>query len=447
MIDVLVLGAGVAGVTAARALSATGLSVVVAEGRHRVGGRVHTIRDFCERPVEGGAEFIHGVRAATWPEVRNANLSVRACHQRHMMFNAGGATRWLPWVMLHPGVWPAVTIFRALGRARPPDVSAREFLERRGYRGRARLIAEMVLTGHLPGSVDEIGVLGLLDDGVHTLERGTNYRIDDGYDRLPQHVAAGLDVRSGFDIETVRWDAGGVAVVARDGRELAARTGISTLPVGVLKSGRVRFSPVLPDAKRAALDRVEMGPVVKLLLRFHERFWPRWANSIACATGPVTLYWPVFHGERSAPPVLVAYATGDRARLLGHVGEAEAVEIALSDLRRLFPSADPKRRLVDARRIDWSSDPFAWGGYTFLRPDAAGARDRLAAADTGALFWAGSATQRVPIADTVEAAYSSGLRAAGEARTHFGVPLLPVGRCSPVPIRRASASSAHLGES
>ena len=442
MIDVLVLGAGVAGVTAARALTAAGLSVVVVEGRHRIGGRVHSIRDFCERPVEAGAEFIHGKRAATWPEVRDAELSARPCHQRHMMFNAGGATRWLPWVMLHPGVWPAFTIFGALGRARPPDVSAREFLERRGYRGRARLLAEMVVAGHLPGGVDEIGLLGLLDDGVHTLERGTNYRIDDGYDRLPQHVALGLDVRLAFDIETVRWGADGVAVIARDGRELAARTAISTLPVGVLKSDSVRFSPTLHDAKCAALDRVEMGPVLKLLLRFEERFWPRWANAIACATGPITLYWPVFHGERDAPPVLVAYATGDRARLLGRVGEAEAVEIALSDLRRLFPSADPKRGLVDARRIDWSADPFAGGGYTFLRTDAQGARQRLAAPDTGALFWAGSATQRVPIADTVEAAYASGLRAAGEVRAHLAATRVPAIGRSFASMRPALATGA-----
>ena len=442
MIDVLVLGAGVAGVTAARALAAAGHAVVVVEGRQRIGGRVHSVRDFCERPVEAGAEFIHGTRAATWSEVRNADLSTRPCHQRQMMFNAGGATRWLPWVMLHPGVWPAFTIFRALARARPPDVSAREFLERRGYRGRARLLAEMVLAGHLPGGVDEIGLLGLLDDGVHTLERGTNYRIDDGYDRLPQHLAADLDVRLDFDIETVRWGAGGVAVIARDGRELAARSAISTLPVGVLRSGRVRFAPVLPEAKRAALARVEMGPVVKLLLRFQERFWPRWANAIACATGPVTLYWPVFHGERAAPPVLVGYATGDRARLLGHVGEAEAVEIALADLRRLFPGADPRRRLIDARRIDWSADPFAAGGYTFLRTEARGARQRLAAPDTGALFWAGSATQRVPIADTVEAAYTSGLRAAGEVGAHLALPIAPGARRRLAPMRPVLAASA-----
>jgi len=118
------------------------------------------------------------------------------------------------------------------------------------------------------------------------------------------------------------------------------------------------------------------------------------------------------------------------------------VEIALSDLRRLFPSADPKRRLVDARRIDWSADPFAGGGYTFLRPDAHGARERLAAPDTGAFFWAGSATQRVPIADTVEAAYASGVRAAGEVRAHLALPLVPAVGQRFASMRPALATSA-----
>jgi monoamine oxidase len=419
MIDVVVLGAGVAGLAAARSLASSGLSVTVAEGRRRIGGRVATVRDFCGRPVEAGAEFIHGIGAATWAEVRGAGLSVRACRQRDLMFNVGGATRWLPWIVLHPGVWPIFTIFRALQRVGSADLSAREFLDRLGYRGRARLFAEMMLSGHLPGCIDEIGMLGLRADGVDTLERGTNYRVLDGYDRLPDVLARGIDVRLDFDVEAVRWSPDGVAATARDGREICARAAVATFPVGVLASRRVHFSPALPDTKRAALDGVEMGPVVKLLLRFDDRFWPLWASAIVCATGPATLYWPVFHGDGEAPPVLVAYATGDRARLLARVGEAEAVEIALVDLRRLFPRADPKRHLADARRIDWSADRFAGGGYTFLRLNARDARRRLAAADTGALFWAGSATQWAPIAGTVDAAYASGLRAAEEVRAYL----------------------------
>jgi polyamine oxidase len=117
--------------------------------------------------------------------------------------------------------------------------------------------------------------------------------------------------------------------------------------------------------------------------------------------------------------VLTAYCTGPRAAGLSRVAEDEAVDIVLSDLKRLFPGAAPRQTLNAWRRIDWATDPFACGGYTFLRPGGSGARQQLAAADTGALFWAGAATATPTIADTVQAAYLSGVRAAAEARARL----------------------------
>ncbi len=424
MVDVIVIGAGMAGVTAARQLVRAGRQVVTLEARTRVGGRVYSVRDFCGAAVEGGAEFVHGTGAATWPEVRTAGLAVRPCPLfRNAMFNVGGRTRWLPWIVLHPGVWPTFPILYRLQRLRPPDLSAREFIERQHYRGRARTMAEMTLSAHLPGSVDEIGVLGLVDDGVLHLETGLNHRIADGYDRLAEYIGRDLDIRFDFAVDTIRWAPDGVMVRARDGGEITARAAVCTLPVGVLQSGAVRFTPALPEAKQTALQQMVMGPVLKVLLRFTEPFWPRWATTIGCGVGPVTLYWPVFHNADGQPPVLIAYCTGPRAARLSRVSENEAVAVILDDLRRLFPKTDPRRLLLAHQRIDWTTDPFACGGYTFLRPGGTGARARLAAADTGALFWAGSATERTPFAATVEAAYLSGLRAAGEAhafleRTH-----------------------------
>ena len=417
MTDVLVIGAGMAGVTAARELARAGVSVTIVEGRDRIGGRVFSVRDFCAEPVEGGAEFVHGVGAATWPDVRAAGLAVRPCPlMRDTMFNLGGGTRWLPWILLHPGTWRSFDILYAIRHAKAPDVSGREFIERRGYRGRARILAEMTLSAHLPGSVDEIGVLGLVDDGVVKLETGLNHRIAAGYDSLPAFIARDLDIRFGFAIDTITWSTDGVRLRTTDGRELSARAAISTLPVGVLKSGAVRFAPELPESKRAALAAIEMGPVYKVLLRFTERFWPQWLANLGCGTGPVTLYWPVFYGAEGKPPVLIAYCTGPRAARLSQLSADDAASVVVADLARLFPKADPQRLLVDYRVIDWGRDPFACGGYTFLRPGGTGARRRLAAADTGALFWAGSATESTPIAATVEAAHLSGRRAAAEVR-------------------------------
>ena len=415
MPDVIVIGAGMAGITAARALVGAGFSVVVLEARDRIGGRIWTLRDVCDGPVEGGAEFVHGRQAATLPEVRKAGLHLRVSHPfRRTAFNLGGATRWLPLSVLHPGAWPCAGMRRAIARTGPPDLSAREYMDKWGYRGRARMLTEMTFLQHLPGSADEVGVLGMVDDGVLDLQTRLNHRIVEGYDSLPRALANGLDIRLGCPVETVFWDSKAVRVRFRDGREIEAPAAISTLPVGVLRSDAVRFVPPLPESKQQALAQIVMGPVLKLLLRFNERIWPSWTELIACGTGPVNLYWSVFRGVEGRPPVLSAYCIGPRAAELSKVSEDEAAEIAIADLQRLFPKTDPRRALVSYRVIDWTNDPFARGGYTFLRPGGRGARARLRAADTGALFWAGAGSESQPISEIVEAAYLSGLRAAAE---------------------------------
>ena len=278
----------------------------------------------------------------------------------------------------------------------------------------------MTLTAHLPGSIEEIGMLGLVSDGVHRLETGLNHRVVEGYDRLPGFIAGALDIRFGFVVQNVRWEPDGVTLRSKNGEELWARTAICTLPVGVLAAGSVRFSPELPDGKISALRNLQMGPVLKILLRFSERFWPRRLAILACGDGPMTLYWPVAYRTDNDNPTLIAYATGPRAAALAKVGEDEAAATAVADLGRLFPKVDVGRLLVAHRQIDWGADPLACGGYSFVRVGGAGARERLAAADTGALLWAGAATESSPIAETVEAAYLSGLRAAVEVRALLG---------------------------
>lgn len=403
-----------AGVTAARALAGGGARVTVVESSDRVGGRVRTIRDFAAAPVEAGAEFVHGARAATWTDVRQAGLRARPVPYRYSWFRIGGSTRWLPLQLLHPGVWRAFDILRSLHRLDAGDMSAAAFIDRKRYRGRAGELARLTLTAHLPGGVDEVGVGGLVADGVLHLEEGLNHRILDGYDLLPHHVATGLDVEHGFRVASVAWGDDGVEVTAADGRTVGARAGVVTLPHGVLASGAVDFDPVLPAAKRAGIDRIATGAVAKVLLAFEERFWPRRMGQLVCGSGPITLYWPTSFAT-DGPPVLIAYATGPRAEALSQMGHGAAVEVALADLARHFRGARPERLLTGSRVVDWLTDENACGGYTYLPPGAVGARAQLAAANTGALVWAGSATVWSPVADTVEAAYLSGLRASREA--------------------------------
>jgi monoamine oxidase len=414
--DVIVLGAGMAGLTAARALADGGAQVVVIEARDRIGGRVHTLRDFTEAPVEAGAEFIHGSGAATLTAVRAAGLRTQPVHLRYLWAHLGPRTQWFPAHLLYPDTWPSLSITWALRHQRGEDTSAASFIETKGYRGRGRELARLTTSGHLPGSPEQIGIHGLVADGVLRLDEGLNHRVLDGYDLLPQQVAAGLDIRLERRVARISWGPEGVEVTTRGGETFTGRSAISSLPHGVLASGAVTFDPALPESKVGAINRIATGAVAKVLLRFEERFWPRRMAQLVCGTGPVTIYWPTSFGT-DGPPVLSAYATGPRAEALSEAGPDKAPDVVLDDLERVFPRAQPRRWVRDARFVDWLTDPNACGGYTYLPPGAVGARAALAAADTGPLLWAGSATMWEPMSDTVEAAYLSGLRAARQAST------------------------------
>jgi hypothetical protein len=357
------------------------------------------------------------VEADTWPEIRAAGLPVRPCDISQGSFMSVGGLR-NEELAADPQVWKAGVLMEAIESWDGPDVTAGELLARHGLTGNGRTLGDMTLTLHPAGDLDEIGIAGLRHDRVVELERGLNHRVDSGYDRLVGWVAGDLPVRLGRRVESIAWG-DGVTVRCAGGEEVRARGGVCTLPVGVLKSGAVRFEPGLPETKRRALDGLEMGAVLKILMRFRRAFWPEHAPMIIC-DGPIRLYWPPLLGVSGAPAVLTAYVTGHRAKALSVVSEQEAIGVALDDLARIFPDANPHGDLEASRRIDWITDENSRGGYSFVRVGGGGARRALAAPDTGALLWAGDATATTTIASVVHAAYATGIRAGRAAAERLG---------------------------
>jgi monoamine oxidase len=418
MPDVVVIGAGMAGITAARDCARAGIDVVVVEAQTRIGGRVHTARDFGEHPVEQGAEFVHTAEADTWPEIHAAGFETIECDPGSG-FELSVDGRWSPELFGDPSLARLGDLLQDVDSYTGPDRTVAELLADRHLEGPARALADQMLTLHPLGDADQLSVLGLRDDRVTDLERGCDWRLAAGYDALPAHLATGLDVRVGFTVTDVRWDRDGVAVTAGAGESIRARAGVCTLPVGVLKAHTVRFEPDLPAAKWRALDGLEMGAVLKLLYRFREPFWNPELTMLGC-DGPVRLYWTPLYGRADAEPVLTAYVTGHRARALSAMPEAEAARVGLADLDRLFPGRRPSALVEAWRRVDWCTNPWTRGGYSFVRYGGAGARAALADADTGNLFWAGDGTSTTTIASVVHAAYASGRRAAAEVTARLG---------------------------
>ncbi len=409
-----------AGLKAARDLHDAGVHVVVLDARDRVGGRVWTDRDLAGYPVELGAEFVHGDRAATWPLLRGLGLETRlwAKQDESLVRLADGSLRTMR---------DARTSDASFDRTRTmawPDGSPRPFedlesyLLRIGWSGEQR---DYVRRSFANAAGDDphrlsAAALGLALAGDRA---GLgDHRLTAGYDTLPQALAADLDVRLQTPVARVEVEAGGVRVATAGGGGWRARHVVVALPLGVLQSGDVVFAPDLGALKGAALAGLRMGPVVKVLYRLDR---PPFAPAVPGGPAIEALYaagtppmWWTSAPPGTTRPVWTGFVSGAAALSLLRLPPDRALARAFEALTaELAPRERSTLRYDRARLVAWPHDPWAHGGYSHVVPGGLGARAALAA-PTPPLFWAGEATAGEGSAATVHGAFESGERAASE---------------------------------
>jgi monoamine oxidase len=421
-LDALILGAGAAGLAAARALSRAGWRLIVLEARPRPGGRIHTLHDaFWPLPVELGAEFVHGEAKTVRAAADAAGLAVEELPDLHVRA-AGG--RWRPM----PDFYRRIAAALGPAARRRRDVTFAEHLHAAGLRPETRELAQMYVEGYVAARPDRVSArwlaAGLEDDE----KENRQHRIADGYGALVRWLVASLEpdaLRLNTVATRVRWRRGQAGVECRSvtGHRLdtlRAPVLLVTAPLGVLKArpgqpGAIAFDPPLA-AKRAALDGLEAGHVCKVVLRFRERFWDRLddrpINFWHDPKGPFPTWWNA--APRHAP-VLTAWAGGPRAEdLLGRPAR-EVLGRALEGLAAVMRT--PRRRLEASLHgwaaHDWRADPFSRGAYSYAARGGEEAAAALARPLARTLFFAGEATHSEETG-TVEAALASGHRAARE---------------------------------
>ena len=442
-IDVLVLGAGAAGLAAARDLSQAGLRVTVLEARPRVGGRVLTVHDpRSPIPIELGAEFVHGEAAETLVVARAAGLAVLELPDLHELVS-GGRFRQMGdfWEVVHrmnKDLAKRVT-------ARRKDFPVSEYLESARLPPASRGMLRSFVEGFYAALPERLSAKSLADEAEESEEdslEGKQFRIANGNDGLMNWLRAGLDperceVRLSTVAQGVQWKRGSVSVSCRagDGSELPplrARAVVVTLPHAVLKEGAVKFDPAIP-AKQRALGGLETGQIFKIVLRFREAFWDdaaflkerrQGSRGDGATTSVNFLHAPgaEFPTWWTALPVRAPVLTG---WVGGVAAEALLAEDAPSRLERALVAlsdilAVPRRVLeaqLDAwRSHDWRADPFARGAYSYIGVNGTGAPRALGRPVDGTLFFAGEATDAAQIG-TVAGALASGRRAAREVAT------------------------------
>ncbi len=433
MHDVVIVGAGVAGLAAARRLAEAGASTVVLEARDRIGGRIHTIRD--ERsplPIELGAEFVHGSAPEIVEIARDSKLVICDIHGQRWSAERG---------KLRPSddeeFWSDLeSVMRRLDPERTPDRSFQEFLDTRpGGRSLARqrtLALEFVQGFHAadPALVSERALAegGAPDDEGEKRQA----RILDGYDRVPEALAAGLgDVRLAHAVTGIAWEPGAVEVRCTrpgDGSStVAARAAIVTVPLGVLHQtsgpSAITFTPDLAAIRRAT-SQLAMGTVARTVLIFSEPFWE--ARTMQRKTGGRSLAGLTFlHSSDedvptwwTATPVrastLVGWSGGPKAARLVARGRDEVKARAIAAIGRLF---GVRRQRVESMLEqcwyhDWANDPHTLGAYSYARAGGSTAAKRLARPVADTLFFAGEAADAEGRTGTVHGAIGTGYRAA-----------------------------------
>jgi monoamine oxidase len=433
--DVIIIGAGAAGLAAAYELSQAGLSVRILEARNRIGGRIHTVhRPDLPMPVELGAEFVHGRPEVLWQIIDAFQLPVFDVTERHWWLRNGK-------VAPTSEFWSEMEkVMKKLGRSASDNISFNEFLHRHfpGDRWkRSREIATMYVEGFHAADADRMSTLALYQaENVDEDER--SFRMVRGYDSMIEHLRAGLDPgRCIIHLNTVagevEWGQHEVAVHAQSSLGHAAapytaRCAIITLPLGVLHAeagspGAITFTPELPK-QRKAISRLAMGYAARVVLLFHERFWEgirsgrgktaRDFNDLSFMHTDDESFptWWTSHPMRV--PMLTAWCGGTKAQRLAHADEAYAVDRAVESLARTLgmKRAEIEEQLQQWHYHDWAADPFSRGAYSYMPVGGDGAAAILSRGEQDTIYFAGEATSPDGDNGTVHGAISSGLRAA-----------------------------------
>ena len=398
MADVIVIGAGAAGLAAACDLIAAGAAVTILEARHRIGGRISTAHD--ERlpvPAELGPEFLHGRPPEIWNLLDPARLTA---------YEVLGES----WFAGEQGLEKVRDEAQEDLMARLPGFTQpdRSFASVLAATGRNTPSARAYVEGFNAAFADRISVQSLVRDeeAARRIEGHRAFRILEGYDGVAEALLpAKAELHLHCPVEQVNWRAGQVEITAA-GTTYRASKAIITVPLPLLQKNSIQLSPE-PSAILAAARQLEMGQAMRVTCCFRERFWESSADFsfLHGRDEAVPTWWstlPLY------APVLVGWAAGPKFR--ANLNVRDAVRSLASLLR--VPERTVEQQIVTTCFHDWHADPYAGGAYSYTPVGAVPAHGVLATPVENTLYFAGEHTETEGHSGTVHGAIATGRRAA-----------------------------------
>lgn len=410
---VVVVGAGISGLAAAKALANQGAEVVVVEARDRIGGRLYTDWSMGP-PFEVGAGWIHGPEDANpskqLADAVNAQY-VTTEDDNLVVFNEEGYE--IPWDDIEEinEDW-----YRALSRVD----SELELNDRRSLERAIRDLAPSALSD--PGVRWALSAYTEFSKGAPIENLSAVYHDDDevfdlpdvvvttGYDELLKPIAEGLDIRLSTPVSGIAYGDDGATVTTSAG-ELSADYVICSVPLGVLKANKIAFAPPLPDDHRDNIDKLGFGSVTKIAFKFPEAFWDTETQYFGIMTEPKGRwnYW-LSYRTFTDENILLGLSVGAYSPVADKMSDEEMTADALDVLRHVWEDAVPEPTQV--LTTHWAVDPYSFGAYAYPTPGARPSQfDDMAEPVAGRIFLCGEHTI-FDYAGTTHGAYMTGLRSA-----------------------------------
>lgn len=372
---VIVIGAGAAGLVIGNALTTAGVNNVVLEARSRVGGRVYA-PELAGVPVDVGGMWISG------PEgnpaacvINNEGLGWQAAEPIGLTTRGYDAVlaRSLTLAELLPAALAQDdfdTQYADIASSLPPGSSLGDavsaYLAGSTLTGDARRYAEFGLnTGIEIDTAESASLVSLIGNPSSALGGGEHFP-DGTYAGLIDALKRGVDVRLDTAVSDVSYDEAGVSVTTSQGTFRGTHV-VVTVPLGVLKAGGMSFSPPLPPAKQSAIDRLAMGQLEKVVLRYDTAFWPEPGLGNFLYLSKERGEFPLiadYSAFASGAPTIVGFYCGDYGRSIGGETDAAIVHRLVDIMGEIagVPGVAPTASYVTR----WKSDPYAGGSYSYL---------------------------------------------------------------------------------
>ena len=389
---VVIIGAGAAGLYAAKLLSNHNVEIIILEASAISGGRIRALEGFADFPIELGAEEIHGEKSVYYDiaiEKQKSEVVDIDLEDFYFIDNEIVSQENL---QKDKDFIKATKLIESITNYEGGDISLADYIKENGIEKNFWHIINAEVANEHGTSAERIGMTGLAFEENHWKagERNLMLKNRSHLSILQQHCESILNtIQFNKVVSSIDYSEEYIELTTKDGQKYQADNVIVTVPISILKANHINFYPALPKDKQHAIQKIGMDAGMKIILKFKQPFWQDNTGSIFGELIPE--YWITSIGRSQRDHVITAFVHGVNAEYLSHEGE-KSITYILNELDKMFGEGVASQSLEKYYLMDWFKEPFVRGTYSYDKVGIGNSRQVLAQPIDGKVFFAGEAT-------------------------------------------------------